>query len=59
MAARRRRGEEEDLSEGEEVESKEAEAISDTEGKAGLVDSASEVRDRINLSLTKVTSGLN
>lgn len=59
MAARRRRGEEEDLSEGEEVESKEAEAISDTEGKAGLVDSASEVRNQINLCLTKVTSGLS
>ena len=59
MAARRRRGEEEDLSEGEEVESKEAEAISDTEGKAGLVDSASEVRGQIFICLKQPTSGLN
>ena len=51
MAARRRRGEDEDLSEGEEVESKEAETLSDAEGKAGLVDSASEVNPRIQLIL--------
>ena len=49
MAARRRRGEDEDLSEGEEVESKET--LSDAEGKAGLVDSASEVNPRILLIL--------
>ena len=47
MAARRRRASlDEDLSEGEEVESKveEADVLSDKE-KAGLVDSASEVRN--------------